>query len=44
MDATIEIVRNTRSLIFVRGIVKQGETDATTIASFTGLLKKLTRK
>ena len=44
VDASIEIVRNTRSLIFVRGIVKQGGTDATTIASFTGLLKKLTRK
>lgn len=41
VDATIEIVRDTRSLIFIRGIVRQGEgASATAIASFTGLLKK----
>ena len=45
VDAHVEIVRNTRSLIFVRGTVTQGDgSDATTIASFTGLLKKLSPK
>lgn len=44
VDAKVEIVRNTRSLIFVRGTVQQGEGEATTIATFTGLLKKLTQK
>ena len=44
VDATIEIVRNTRSLIFVRGIVRQSDGETTTIASFTGLLKKLAKK
>ena len=44
VDAHVEIVRNTRSLIFVRGTVTQGEVDASTIASFTGLLKKLHQK
>lgn len=45
VDARVEIVRNTRSLIFIRGTVTQGDgEDATTIASFTGLLKKLGAK
>ncbi len=40
VDAKVEIVRNTRSLIFLRGLVVQGE-DGDAIASFTGVLKKI---
>jgi uncharacterized protein (TIGR00369 family) len=46
IDARVELVRETRSLIFLRGIVVQADDTGgeTTIASFTGLLKKLHQK
>ncbi len=41
LDAEIEIVRDTRHLIFLRGVLTQGDDDArTTVASFSGMLKK----
>ncbi len=46
VDAKIELVRETRSLIFLRGTVVQADDTGgnTIIASFTGLLKKLHQK
>lgn len=46
VDAMVELIRETRSLIFVRGLVVQSDDNGgeTTIASYTGLLKKLHQK
>ena len=40
LDAVVELVRATRRLVFVRGLLVQGPGDAHVVASFSGTLKK----
>lgn len=41
MDAVVELVRETGRLIFLRGLVVQGEKDDHIVASFTGTVRKI---
>ena len=40
LDAVVEVLRETRRLVFLRGTVVQGEADAVLVASFSGLVRK----
>jgi uncharacterized protein (TIGR00369 family) len=44
LDALVEIMRETGRLVFLRGTVVQGEADENLIASFTGIIRKPSRK
>jgi len=44
MDALVELVRETGRLIFLRGLVVQGEDDAHIVLSFAGTIRKASRK
>lgn len=41
MDAVVELVRETGRLIFIRGLVVQGDKDEHIVASFTGTVRKI---
>ncbi|MBB5705235.1 hotdog domain-containing protein [Sphingopyxis panaciterrulae] len=43
MDALVELVRETGRLIFLRGLVVQGEGDAHIVLSFAGTIRKASR-
>jgi acyl-coenzyme A thioesterase PaaI-like protein len=40
LDCVVEVVRTTRRLIFLRGLVVQGPDDSHIVASFTGTVRK----
>lgn len=40
LDAVVEIMRETRRLVFLRGTVVQGENDENLIAAFSGIVRK----
>ncbi len=40
LDAVVEVLRETRRLIFLRGEVVQGENDEHLVAAFSGLVRK----
>ncbi len=40
LDAVVEILRETRRLVFMRGTVVQGDDDANLIAAFSGIIRK----
>ena len=40
MDATVELLRETKRLLFMRGLVVQGTDDSHVVASFTGTIRK----
>lgn len=44
VDALIELVRETGSIVFLRGTMVQGEGDAHVVLSFTGIMKKVRAK
>lgn len=44
MDALVELVRETGRLVFLRGLVVQGEDDAHIVLSFAGTIRKASRK
>jgi acyl-coenzyme A thioesterase PaaI-like protein len=44
MDALVELVRETGRLIFLRGLVVQGEGDSHIVLSFAGTIRKASRK
>ena len=44
MDAVVELVRETGRLIFLRGLVVQGEGDAHIVLTFAGTIRKVSRK
>ena len=44
MDALVELVRETGRLIFLRGLVVQGEGDSHIVLSFAGTIRKPSRK
>lgn len=44
MDAVVELVRETGRLIFLRGLVVQGENDEHIVASFSGTVRKINEK
>ena len=44
LDAVVEVLRETRRLVFLRGTVVQGEGDAELIASFSGIVRKSSPK
>ena len=44
MDAIVELVRETGRLIFLRGLVVQGEGDAHIVLSFAGTIRKASRR
>ena len=44
LDAVVEVMRETGRLVFLRGTVVQGEEDSLLIASFTGIIRKPSRK
>jgi len=44
LDALVELVRETGRLIFLRGLVVQGEDDAHIVLSFAGTIRKASRK
>ena len=44
LDAVVEVLRETRRLVFLRGTVVQGENDAELIASFSGIVRKSSPK
>ena len=41
LDSVVELVRETGRLIFLRGMVVQGEKDEHIVASFTGTIRKI---
>ena len=43
MDAVVELVRETGRLIFLRGLVVQGEGDAHIVLSFAGTIRKASK-
>ncbi len=43
LDAVVELVRETGRLIFLRGLVVQGEGDAHIVLSFAGTIRKASR-
>lgn len=44
MDAVVELVRETGRLIFLRGLVVQGEDDAHIVLSFAGTIRKASKR
>lgn len=40
LDAVVEVMRETRRLVFLRGTVVQGEDDAHLVASFSAIVRK----
>ena len=44
MDAVVELIRETGRLIFLRGLVVQGENDEHIVASFSGTVRKINEK
>ena len=44
LDALVELVRETGRLIFLRGLVVQGEGDSHIVLSFAGTIRKASRK
>ena len=44
MDALVELVRETGRLIFLRGLVVQGEGDSHIVLTFAGTIRKASRK
>ena len=44
MDAIVELVRETGRLIFLRGLVVQGEGDGHIVLTFAGTIRKASRK
>ncbi len=40
LDAVVEVMRETRRMVFLRGTVVQGESDENLIASFSGIVRK----
>jgi uncharacterized protein (TIGR00369 family) len=40
LDALVEVMRETRKLVFMRGTVVQGEDDGHLVASFSGIVRK----
>jgi uncharacterized protein (TIGR00369 family) len=44
LDAVVEVMRETGRLVFLRGTVVQGAVDQNLIASFTGIIRKPSRK
>lgn len=43
LDAVVEIMRETRRLVFMRGTVVQGENDAHLVATFSAIVRKPSR-
>ncbi|MBK6801060.1 MAG: PaaI family thioesterase [Novosphingobium sp.] len=43
LDAVVEVLRETKRLVFLRGTVVQGEDDEHLIASFSGIVRKPSR-
>jgi len=44
LDAVVELVRETGRLIFLRGLVVQGEGDSHIVLSFAGTIRKASGK
>lgn len=44
LDAVVELIRETGRLIFLRGLVVQGENDEHMVASFAGTVRKINEK
>ena len=44
LDAVVEIMRETRRLLFLRGEVVQGDDDSHLVAAFSGLVRKPSRR
>ncbi|WP_441339282.1 PaaI family thioesterase [Novosphingobium sp. B 225] len=44
LDAVIEVMRETGKLVFMRGTVVQGDGDSHLVASFSGIVRKPSRK
>lgn len=40
LDAVVEVMRETKRLVFMRGTVVQGESDEHLVASFSGIVRK----
>lgn len=40
LDAVVEVMRETRRMVFLRGMVVQGEQDENLVASFSGIVRK----
>lgn len=40
LDAVVEVMRETKRLVFMRGTVVQGEDDAHLVATFSGIVRK----
>jgi len=40
LDALVEVMRETRKLVFMRGTVVQGEADSHLVAAFSGIVRK----
>ena len=40
LDAVVEVMRETKRLVFLRGVVVQGDADEHLVASFTGIVRK----
>ena len=40
LDAVVEVLRETKRLVFLRGTVVQGEADEVLVASFSGIVRK----
>lgn len=40
LDAVVEVMRETRKLVFMRGTVVQGEDDSHLVAAFSGIVRK----
>jgi uncharacterized protein (TIGR00369 family) len=40
LDAVVEVMRETRRMVFLRGTVVQGEQDSNLVASFSGIVRK----
>ena len=40
LDAVVEVMRETKRLVFLRGTVVQGDADEHLVASFTGIVRK----
>ena len=44
LDAVVEVMRETKRLVFMRGTVVQGEVDEHLVASFSGIVRKPSAK
>ena len=40
LDAVVEVMRETKRLVFMRGTVVQGDDDAHLVATFSGIVRK----